>query len=100
MPEDYKIIVNEGRNPVDIALGAFGSAEAVVDLMLSNQLNLDYETQAGDVLDIQAKYIRQIDRVSFFKNRNIVINTGVKYDSLVLITVDFDEVDFDETDFN
>lgn len=75
----YNIIVTYGQNIWDIAMQEFGSADAVFDLLLDNNIDsLNYELEPGQTLRIDEDKIPLFAPkvAEYYAQNGIKVNTG------------------------
>ncbi|MBN1250693.1 MAG: hypothetical protein JXA16_01060 [Bacteroidales bacterium] len=69
----YNYLSKPGQNLVDIAMQHYGSAEAVVELCIDNNLNIGQDITAGLSLLINEENIINKRLVTYYKNNNLTV---------------------------
>lgn len=69
-------IARINQNLIDIALQEAGAVEAVIDLMMLNNLSITHILNAGQTLGFQMQDQYKTDQQSYFKGNNIRPATG------------------------
>ncbi len=72
-----KVIVHKRQNVIDLAIQEYGSIEGLLELAKENNLSLDEDMVVGSTLFVDASKITNKPLVGFFKEKKIVIVTGV-----------------------
>jgi hypothetical protein len=62
-----------GQNLIDIAMQYYGSAEAVVELCIDNQLDIGTAIQPGLVLVVNEAYVVNKRLVQYYKDNQIIV---------------------------
>lgn len=80
------ITVRDRQNLIDLAVQYYGSAAAVIDLCLDNDLELDNELAAGDKILVRDEYpdTAQDDVADYIRSQGIIVATDVRDDLNVL----------------
>ncbi|EKT3957701.1 hypothetical protein NTJ28_001688 [Flavobacterium psychrophilum] len=71
-----KITITKNQSLFDVAIQEFGSALAVVDLALSNNLNVTDLLVPGQKIIIEKSVYKDKDVIDFFRNKNQLIATS------------------------
>jgi hypothetical protein len=73
MSKIYSHTVLPGQNLIDIAMQYYGSAEAVVELCIDNQLDIGTAIQPGLVLVVNEAYVVNKRLVQYYKDNQIIV---------------------------
>ncbi|WP_372472675.1 hypothetical protein AB4865_07590 [Capnocytophaga sp. ARDL2] len=72
-----KITVLQGQTLLDVAIQHCGSAEAVFDICLENNLSVSDELSAGQSLRLSIVLKKNNEIVNYYKNKNIQPATDI-----------------------
>jgi len=72
-----KVTVQKQQNIIDLAIQEYGSIEGLIQLAKDNDLSLDEDMVAGAMLEVNESKINNQPLVDYFKQRDIIIATGV-----------------------
>lgn len=76
MSNIYKIIVEPGRNLLDIAMQEYGSIDGLLKLCNDNNLRVGEQIQAGTELIINSNSVISKKQKVNYSNKGIIVATG------------------------
>ncbi|MEB0302393.1 hypothetical protein [Mucilaginibacter sp. 5C4] len=87
------VMVKDRQNLIDLAVQHYGSAAAVIDLCLDNDLELDAVIQPGTMINIQDEYPEsaQPDYAAYLLQNQIIVVSINEQDEAAVLGTNNDE---------